>query len=192
MTYLDTIIRAVEDRILRSGVTEQSTMTGAVSAVATDGTITVTRDSNTYPKVRILAGYVPRVGHAVQIHKAAGGWVCLGATVTTTPAWTAIPLATGWTSWGSPYGACEYRVNGDGTASLSGLAKAAAGLSGVQTIATLPTEARPATKIRLETSVTTTQRAALDINTNGTIQISDYTGNPSWAALDVAVRYRLV
>jgi hypothetical protein len=82
--YLDRIIAAVIDNIKKSGLLAQGTMAGTVSAVGSDGTVTVTRNGDTYPKVRRLVSYAsPAVGHAVLIHRTLGGWVCLGQLATT-------------------------------------------------------------------------------------------------------------
>ena len=56
---------------------------------------------------------------------------------------------------------------------------------------TLPSTLWPASKARFTTEVANGVFGVLDINTNGTVQINDYSGNASWAALDIA-RYRLV
>lgn len=50
--YLDRIIAVVIDNIKKSGLLAQGTLSGTVSAVGTDGTVTVTRNADTYPKVQ--------------------------------------------------------------------------------------------------------------------------------------------
>ncbi|WP_326792040.1 hypothetical protein OHA79_09570 [Streptomyces sp. NBC_00841] len=81
--YLDRIIAVVIDNIKKSGLLAQGTLSGTVSAVGTDGTVTVTRNADTYPKVRRLVSYTsPAVGHSVLIHRTLGGWVCLGQLAT--------------------------------------------------------------------------------------------------------------
>ena len=60
--------------------------TGLVSAIGSDGTITVTVADSTYPAVRLL-GCAPAVGDLVTILRTAGGWVCVGAQAASTTAW---------------------------------------------------------------------------------------------------------
>jgi hypothetical protein len=92
----------------------------------------------------------------------------------------------GWAAWGAPYYNPAYRDNGDGTVTLRGLARAPAGDPTPSTVLTLPVAIRPANKCRFTTSTGTGIFGALDINTDGTVVITDYTGNASWAALDTA------
>jgi hypothetical protein len=77
--YLDRIITAVIDNIKKSGLLAQGTLSGTVSAVGADGTVTVTRNADTYPKVRLVGALTrPVVGSQVLIHRTIGGWVLLG------------------------------------------------------------------------------------------------------------------
>lgn len=161
-----------------------------VSTVGSDGTITTTDGII----ARRRATYVsPVAGDQITITvSGAGSWIAEGRTAPATTAGTWVPLTFSgtWSAWGSPYYTPAYRINGDGTASLCGLAKAPASTSGISTIATLPTEARPASKCRFVTQMTASTTGSLDINTSGTVQIGDYSGTATWAVLDVA-RYRL-
>ncbi|AKY02167.1 hypothetical protein PBI_NESBITT_19 [Streptomyces phage Nesbitt] len=82
-TSIDRLISAVIRAVRTSGVLEENTLSGTVSVVNTDGTVDVTRNGSTYPRVRRLSGYTaPAVGHTVTIHKTSAGWVCLGAYLT--------------------------------------------------------------------------------------------------------------
>ncbi|KOU30229.1 hypothetical protein ADK53_28890 [Streptomyces sp. WM6373] len=117
-----------------------------------------------------------------------GNWLALGrvAPVTTAGTWQALTYNGTWSAWGAPHYSPAYRINGDGTVSLSGLAKAPGSTTGTSTIATLPTAARPAQKARFSTIVNPGVNGALDVNTDGTIQITDYSGTAIWATLDGA------
>ncbi len=77
--------------------------------------------------------------------------------------------------------------------SLSGLAKAPASAGQPQTLCILPAAIVPASKSRFPTEVASGIHGVIDVNGAGvgTLQIQDYSGNASWAALDV-VRYRLI
>ena len=76
---IDAILNAAADKAKSSRMVEESIRMGSVSAVATDGTITVTAAGSTFPKVRLLAStQVPVVGDSVEIANTLGGWVCLG------------------------------------------------------------------------------------------------------------------
>jgi hypothetical protein len=82
-TNLDKLIGAIIRTIRSSGVLEENTRSGTVSAVSSDGTVTVTRGDSVYPRVRRLSGYAaPKVGDQVMIQKTSAGWICLGAWLT--------------------------------------------------------------------------------------------------------------
>ncbi|MFI0914301.1 hypothetical protein [Streptomyces abikoensis] len=162
-----------------------------VSTVGTDGTVT-TSDSII---VRRLDTYLtPTVGdQIILMRSSSGNWITPGRTApaTTAGTWQPLSLNTGWSTFSSAYYTCAYRINGDGTASLSGLARAPASTTGTATVGTLPAAATPAKRARHVTEVAVGVFGVLDINADGTIQITDYSGTASWAALDVATRYRL-
>lgn len=83
MPRIDQLISAAVDAVRRSGALEEMTLTGVVSAVGSDGTVTVARDTDTYPKVRLLSALGrPTVGDLVVIHRGLGGWTCLGVAQT--------------------------------------------------------------------------------------------------------------
>jgi hypothetical protein len=86
---LDTLITATLDAVRKSGMLWEGTRQATVSAVASDGTITVTRGGDTYPRVRRTDAYLrATVGDLVLIHRTLGGWVCLGRPLTAdTPPW---------------------------------------------------------------------------------------------------------
>lgn len=77
-TAADRLVNAVIRKVQESGVLWSGVQMATVSAVGTDGTITVTRDSDTFPRVRLLGSYAPLVGDRVEIMRTLGGWVCLG------------------------------------------------------------------------------------------------------------------
>lgn len=84
MAAIDVINASAIDAVKRSGVLEAGALMATVSTRNADGTITVTRGTDTYPNVRLLAGDpAPSVGDLVEILKTSGGWVCLGSLLTT-------------------------------------------------------------------------------------------------------------
>lgn len=164
---------------------------GTVTAVGTDGTVTC--DSAVVAR-RMDCYLSPTVGDQIIITQSGqGNWIALGRTapLTTAGTWQTFSLNTGWTAFSSTYYTPAYRINGDGTAALSGLARAPASTTGTATVGTLPAGATPAKRARHITEVASGVFGVLDINADGTVQITDYSGTAGWAALDVASRYRL-
>ncbi|MEU3990079.1 hypothetical protein AB0F24_17180 [Streptomyces platensis] len=161
-----------------------------VATVNTDGTV-VTSDGII---ARRMATYVtPTAGETIVVSiSSSGNWLAHGriAATTTAGTWQTLTLSGGWTTFGSPYWTPSYRINGDGTVSLSGLAKAPASAATPQTLCTLPAAITPTSKSRFPTEVATGIHGVLDVNTSGALQIQDYSGNAGWAALD-GVQYRL-
>ncbi len=157
-----------------------------VDSVQATGTVTTTEGI----VARRTGLYVtPAVGDTVVLTvSGAGHWLalCRLAPASTAGTWQALSYNGSWSAWGAPHYAPAYRINGDGTVSLSGLAKAPGSTTGTSTIATLPTAARPALKARFSTIVNPGVGGALDVNTDGTIQITDYPGTAIWATLDGA------
>lgn len=86
MTALDTVLAASVSAVKRSGALEAGALMATVSVVNANGTVSVTRNGDTYPSVRLLRGDpTPAVGALVEILKTSGGWVCLGSLVTAQP-----------------------------------------------------------------------------------------------------------
>lgn len=78
MAGIDKILASAVDSVRKSGVIESGTLMGTVDAVGSDGTLSVSRGPDTYPRVRLLSGYAPAAGDLVEILRTAGGWVCIG------------------------------------------------------------------------------------------------------------------
>jgi hypothetical protein len=117
-----------------------------------------------------------------------GNWLalCRTAPASTAGTWQALPYSGTWSAWGGGYLTPGYRINGDGTVSLCGLAKAPASTTGASTLATLPVGARPTATVRLDITVNSGLHAALEISTAGTLLVADFVGTALWAALDGA------
>lgn len=163
-----------------------------VATVGTDGTITTTDGII----ARRMATYVtPTVGETIVVSiSSSGNWLAHGriAPVSTAGTWQPLTLSGGWTTFGSPYWTPAYRINGDATVSLCGLAKAPTTAATPQTLCTLPAAIVPTSKSRFPTEVANGIHGVLDVNGTGTstLQIQDYSGNATWAGLD-GIRYRL-
>lgn len=157
-----------------------------VASIQSTGTVTTT--DNVVARRTDL--YVtPVVGDTIILTVSGiGNWLAIGrvAPSTTAGTWQALTYNGTWSAWGAPHYSPAYRINGDGTVSLSGLAKAPGSTTGTSTIATLPAAARPAFKARFTTIVNPGVNGALDVNTDGTVQITDYSGTAIWATLDGA------
>ncbi|MCX4543765.1 hypothetical protein [Streptomyces sp. NBC_01565] len=164
-----------------------------VDTVNADGTVTTTdgviaRRASTYLSPAAADVIVVTVSGS-------GQWMALGRLASGTSGWTTLPLAGGWAAVSSYY-TPAYRLNGDGTASLCGLAQLSGTLADGATVATLPTEARPAKQVRAAVQVATGYFGVMTILTTGVIQLGDYSaalpgaGN-KWAEYDCFGRYRL-
>lgn len=162
--------------------------TATVASISA-GTITTTTG---IPCRRMESYRAPAVGDVCVITQSGNGnWVATGRLANTTDGWTALPLASGWTAYGAPYWTPSYRLNGDGTASLCGMAKPTGTVTGTVTVGTLPAAAAPANQCRFVSEAAGGVYAFLDILTSGVVRIGDYSGNAAFAALDVARQYRL-
>lgn len=162
-----------------------------VASIQTTGTVTTT-DGVVARRTDLYV--TPVVGDTIILTVSGmGNWLalCRLAPVTTAGTWQTLTYSGTWSAWGSPYYSPAYRINGDGTVSLSGLARAPAATTGLSTVATLPTAARPVGAIFRSALVNSSVHATLLINTDGTVQIADYVGTAVWAALD-GVTFRII
>ncbi|NED75416.1 hypothetical protein G3I51_24440 [Streptomyces sp. SID9944] len=189
---------ALQQQAKRAG-SRAATVRGAdwrqavVATVGTDGTITTT-DGIT---CRCLTAYTaPKAGDVAIISQSGtGSWIALGRMTPSTPTWTAFTLSSGWTANASYY-TPAYRLWGDGTASLCGLAQMSGTLTSGQTVATLPAEACPAAQVRCTVQVAVGFFGVMTILTSGVIQLGDFSGTLAttgnkYAQYDVFGRYRL-
>ncbi|WP_327738467.1 hypothetical protein OG749_36395 [Streptomyces nojiriensis] len=162
-----------------------------VASIQTTGTVTTTDGV----VARRTDMYVtPLVGDTIILTVSGmGNWLAVGriAPSTTAGTWQALTYNGTWSAWGSPFYSPAYRIEGDGTVSLSGLARAPAATSGVSTVATLPVPARPAAAVYRSILVNAGVNGTLMIDTDGTMQIRDYTGTAGWAAFD-GVTFRII
>lgn len=161
-----------------------------VASIGSTGTVTTTDGI----VARRAADYLaPAIGDTIVITvSGSGNWLALGKTAAASTAgtWQALSYNGTWAAWGAPYGAPAYRINSDGTVSLSGLARAPASTTTTSTIATLPTAARPPVLVRCTCMISTGNASPLEITTAGLLQITDFTGTAVWAALE-GVSYRI-
>jgi hypothetical protein len=182
--------QAVQAGTQAPGVRGSNWRIGIVATVGTDGTVT-TSDGIIARRHDMYVS--PAVNDRIRLTVSGSGeWMAVGRTApaSTAGTWVALSFAGSWSAWGSPYYTPAYRLNGDGTASLCGLARAPASTTTASTIATLPVEARPVSKCRFATHVNNGLLGGLDINTTGAVVVTDFSGTAVWTALDVA-HYRL-
>lgn len=166
-----------------------------VDTVGTDGTVTTTDDVI----ARRLATYLsPTVGDVIVVSVSGSGqWLAHGRLASGASGWTTLPLASGWTAHASFY-TPAYRLNGDGTASLCGLAETTNALAAGATVATLPTEARPAKRVRVTVEIAGGVLGVMTILTTGVITLDDPTaaipgaGSSKFAEYDAFGTYRLL
>ena len=164
-----------------------------VDTVNAGGTVTTT-DGIIAKRVQSYRG--PLAGDVIVVSiSGAGSWIALGRLASTANAWTAITLSSGWSPQALYY-VPAYRINGDGTASLSGMGSMSGSLSSGTVVATLPAEARPAAQVRCAVQVAIGYFGVMTIATNGNITLGDF--NPTlpgtgskYAQFDVLSNYRL-
>lgn len=191
------LVAALQQQAAKTGSTTPSVRGSdwRLATVTAVGAGTVTADGIV---ARCMPAYTaPAVGDVVVLDQSgSGSWLCWGPTAKSTPTWTPIPLASGWAATAN-YFAPAYRINGDGTASLCGMATGPTGtLASPVTVATLPAAARPAAQVRVTAQVGVGYFAAMTVATTGVISLGDYSAAlPStgqrWAEFDVLSRYRL-
>lgn len=164
-----------------------------VSTVNADGTVTTT-DGIIAKRVQGYRG--PAVGDTIVVSvSGAGSWIAEGRLASTANGWTTLSLAGGWAPQANYY-TPAYRINGDGTASLSGMSSMSGSLASGTTVATLPAEARPAQQVRFAVQVAVGYFGVMTLTPAGAITLGDF--NPALAAtgskyaeFDVASNYRL-
>jgi hypothetical protein len=165
-----------------------------VQTVNADGTVTtvdgiVARRMHTY--------LAPAVGDVIVVTvSSAGDWLAAGRMASGDGAWTPFTLAGTWTP-NVNYYTPSYRVNGDGTASLCGLASMSGALTANMVVATLPAAARPAKSVRVTVQVAIGYFGVMTIAPNGEITLNDYNPTPpstggKYIQFDGLSRYRLV
>ena len=157
-----------------------------VASIQTTGTVTTT-DGIVARRTDLYV--TPVVGDTIVLTvSGAGNWLalCRTAPVSTAGTWQTLPYNGTWSAWGGGYLTPGYRINGDGTVSLCGLAKAPASTTGASTLATLPVGARPTATVRLDITVNSGLHAALEISSAGALLVADFVGTALWAALDGA------
>ena len=165
--------------------------TAVVTLVNADGTVTadgiVVRCMETYAR--------PVVGDVAVISQSSNGnWIAWGRT-STGAGWTPVTLASGWAANPSYY-TPAYRLWGDGTASLCGLASMSGTLTSGSVAATLPVPARPVSQVRAAAQVAVGYFGVITLFPNGNVQVGDFTATlpttgPKYLQLDVFGRYRL-
>ncbi|MFD4921135.1 hypothetical protein ACFWNE_07425 [Streptomyces goshikiensis] len=166
-----------------------------VSTVNADGTVTTTDGVVARRIGRYLS---PAAGDLVAISVSGSGqWLALGRLASGTGVWTTLPLASGWTAHTLFY-TPAYRLNGDGTATLCGLAETTTALSAGATVATLPAEARPAKRVRVTVEIAGGVIGVMTILTTGAITLDDPTaaipgaGSSKFSEFDAIGSYRLL
>ncbi|MFF5609245.1 hypothetical protein ACFY65_23140 [Streptomyces cellulosae] len=165
-----------------------------VQTVNADGTVTtvdgiVARRMHTY--------LAPAEGDVIVVTvSSVGDWLAAGRMASGDGAWVPFTLAGTWTA-NANYYTPAYRLNGDGTASLSGLASMSGALTSGMVVATLPAAARPAKNVRVTVQVAVGYFGVMTIAPNGEITLNDYNPAPpstggKYVQFDGFSRYRLV
>lgn len=167
-----------------------------VQAVNSDGTVTTTEGV----VARRLPSYIgPAVNDVIVVSRSgAGNYYAHGRMASGTGVWTPLTLSAGWTATAGYY-APAYRMNEDGTASLSGLASMSGTLATGATVATLPVASPspwPASRVRCTVQVAAGYFGVMTIETTGAIALADF--NPAlpgtgtkYSQFDTLSRYRL-
>ncbi|MFE1763099.1 hypothetical protein ACFW81_02585 [Streptomyces angustmyceticus] len=197
MAGLDSLLGASVDAVKRSGAIENSALMATVAMVNTDGTVDVSRAGDTYPSVRLLTGYLmPTVGDSVEIIKTAGGWVCVGRlqTVTPTPQWVSVTLASGYTNNGNSNGTVQYRrIVDHGSVFVEWCGGMSWTTSGTPanggTFYTMPSGFRPLSR-RSVAAAAGGVPVKVDFGTDGICSIVAPSGVTTWCSVN-GVRYRI-
>ncbi|NED36686.1 hypothetical protein [Streptomyces sp. SID8499] len=196
VTPADRLVNAVIKKVKDSGLLWSGVLMGTVSAVGTNGTITVTRGTDTYPSVRLLASVAPSVGDSVEIMRTLGGWVCLGVVQSATPVWTSITPASGYTNNGNSNGTLQYRVfslagsrHVEWCGGVSWATNGSPPNSGV--ICNVPTNARPSS-IRSLACAAGSEVVKVDFRDDGNVQIVQRNSSTltTWVSLNGCI-YRI-
>jgi hypothetical protein len=88
--------------------------------------------------------------------------------------WTALPLASGWTNYGSSFQTARYTKTRDGLVLLQGLVKATSNRPSSNTIATLPSGYRPSATHLMPSSYSDAgNHARVDVRSDGSIATYD-------------------
>lgn len=193
MAAIDAVIGAAINGVRKSGALESGALMATVTAVGTDGTVTVERGTDTYPKVRVLSGYTsPRTGDLVEIMKTAGGWVCIGSLRLApqfTP-WTVIPMASGYRA---KYSLPEWTREGNWVTlrgNVERTTSAALPVSTETTVGTLPAEARPTRVTYFTGTGAGAEIARITVRDSGELQFTLRSGSISstWMGFDLVYR----
>lgn len=121
---------------------QETVRMATVTSVGTDGTVTVQRNDDVFPNVRVLSGYVPAVGDVVEIATTLGGFVCLGKLVDWDTSWQYPTINAPFFNRGGDYQLTRYRRTALGV-EMQGLIDTA-GQTGNAYIFAIPAEYRPA------------------------------------------------
>lgn len=98
--------------------------------------------------------------------------------------WTSQTLATGWSTFGSPYGAMRRRKFGD-IVYLTGMVTTGAGLwTTTPLIATLPSGFRPSVRLIFMLTGSNSQAVRVDVETDGSVRYMAGGAGSAWISLD--------
>ena len=188
---------AIRGEAVRSGAADPAVCGGdwrlaLVATVGSDGTITT--DDGIVAR-RLESYRTPAVGDTIRISvSSAGGWTADGRLGQGTGGWVSISLSAGWTA-NVNYYTPAVRLNGDGTASLCGLAQNAGTVTAGSTVATLPAGTWPAKQVRCAVQIAVGFFAVMTILPTGAITVGDFSGtlpaSNQLAEYDVFSNYRL-
>ncbi|MFJ4785164.1 hypothetical protein [Streptomyces sp. NPDC088794] len=166
-----------------------------VTAVNTNGTV----DADGIPAIRRMDTYqAPAVDDVIVISQSSSGnWIAEGRTASATDpvgAWTAIPLASGFTSTHTVFGPAQYRIvtaHGSRRVELRGSVDCTSSVTAQTNFSTaLPTAARPSVARswvgRRNYSANTNGVIAMEITTGGVMNVfgSASPSQTDWFALD--------
>lgn len=165
-----------------------------VTAVGTDGTVTA--DGLTYRRMETYQ--TPTVGDVIAVTQSSNGnllaWGRTGTATAPNGAWTAIPLASGFTSTHTVFGPAQYRIvtaYGSTRVELRGSADATTSVTAQANFSTaLPVAARPSVVRtwvgRRNYSVDTKGIVPMEISTGGVMNVfgSASPAQTDWFALD--------
>lgn len=189
-TPADSLMSATLEHVRKSGALTENCRMGEVSAVGTDGTITVSAAGETLPRVRLLSSYPePTVGALVSILRGSGGWICLGAHIDYATSWQYPTLSSQFVQHGGGFEDARYRRQG-GTVEVQGVVDAKPGESGDLQLFTLLPGYRPA-KSQMYAATAAYGLSQLRAYPSGVFQIQNIASGSSYRYISISCSFTI-
>lgn len=183
----DKLLNAAVAQVRDSGLAHETIRMGTVTAVSSFGTVSVQRNDDVFPVVRLLGSYAPAVGDRVEIANTMGGWICLGPLVDWDTSWQYPTLNSPLTNHGGGYSPARYRKTYSGI-EIQGVIDTK-GATGDTRPFLLPEWCRPTyTHVLLTYAPGAVNAVQMRVYSNGTVIVyPNNTASDAWVALDCSI-----